>query len=192
MTETPVEMLFDEFATLYLRGEHPDVAAYLERAGAEGEELGRMLDAFLQAAPARKPTEEEVVLMQARLEQEPPLLLLRQRRKLKRGAVVDALVAALGLDPAKREKVDGYYHRLETGLLDPGGVSRKVWDALGAFLHANAEGLAGVRPAPPPAPATAYLRQADLQEQVLYSLAVEHVREEPEQDEIDRLFTAGP
>jgi hypothetical protein len=158
-----------------------------------------MLDAFLQAAPAREPSEEEVVLLQARLEQEPPLLLLRQRRKLKRGAVVDALVAALGLDPAKREKVDGYYHRLETGLLDPGGVSRRVWDALGDFLGANVGALTGVmRPQPATATTTRYLRQADAPEllSMLESVSADDgPAQQPsadEPDEIDRLFTAGP
>jgi hypothetical protein len=186
-----VETLFDEFATSYLRGEQPDVRDFLERAGAEREDLGRMLDRFLQATPAREPTEEEVVLLQARLEQEPPLLALRLRRKLSRGSVVDAIVAALGLDPANREKVDGYYHRLETGLLEPGGVNRSVWDALGDFLHANVRALAGLRP-PPAAPAVSYLRRADDVQKRLYSMSVEHARVEPELDEIDRLFTAGP
>jgi hypothetical protein len=190
---TSVETLFDEFATSYLRGEQPDVHDFLERAGAEREDLGRMLDRFLQTAPARQPTEEEVVLLQARLEQEPPLLALRLRRKLSRGSVVDAIVAALGLDPAKREKVDGYYHRLETGLLEPGGVNRSVWDALGDFLQANVRVLAGVAAPPPPtAPAVSYLRRADDVQKRLYSMSVEHARVEPELDEIDRLFTAGP
>jgi hypothetical protein len=188
-----VETLFDEFATSYLRGEQPDVRDFLERAGAEREDLGRLLDGFLQAVPAREPTEEEVVLLQARLEQEPPLLALRLRRKLSRGSVVDAIVAALGLDPAKREKVDGYYHRLETGLLEPGGVNRSVWDALGDFLGANVRALAGVASPPPPAaPALSYLRRADDVQKRLYSMSVEHARVEPEPDEIDRLFTAGP
>jgi hypothetical protein len=190
---TAVETLFDEFATSYLRGEQPDVRDFLERAGAEREDLGRMLDRFLQAAPAREPTEEEVVLLRARVEQEPPLLALRLRRKLSRGSVVDAIVAALGLDPAKREKVDGYYHRLETGLLEPGGVNRRVWDALGEFLQANVRALAGVAPPlPPTASAVSYLRRADDVQERLYSMSVEHARLEPEPDEIDRLFTAGP
>jgi hypothetical protein len=191
-----VEVLFDEFATSYRRGEHPDVRAYLERAGAERDDLSRLLDAFLQAVPAREPTEEEVVLLQARLEQQPPLLLLRLRRALTRDAIVDAIVATLGLDPAKREKVEGYYHRLETGLLEPSGVNRQVWDALGEFLHANAQALAGLRPPPRAAPATAYLREADYLSAYdgidRLSMPAEPSPEEPEPDEIDRLFTAGP
>jgi hypothetical protein len=197
VSEQTVETLFDEFATSYCRGEQPDVHAYLERAGAEREDLARMLDGFLQAVPAREATEDEVVLLQARLEQEPPLLMLRLRRKLTRDAVVDALVGALGLDPAKREKVDGYYHRLETGLLEPARVNQRVWNALGDFLRANVRALAGL---PPPAsaatPVRAYLREADYLASYsgvdLAKLPAEPPPEEPEPDEIDRLFTAGP
>ena len=69
--------------------------------------------------------------------------MLRLRRKLTRDAVVDALVARLGLDPAKREKVDGYYHELEVGLLDPEPVDRSVWDVLADVLKANVRALAG-------------------------------------------------
>jgi hypothetical protein len=190
-----VETLFDEYARRYLRGEQPDVRDYLARAGAESEDLARMLDRFLEAAPAREPTEEEVVLMQARLESEPPLLLLRLRRKLSRASVVDALVGALGLDPAKRGKVDGYYHRLETGLLEPGGVNRSVWNALSDFLHANVRTVAGLRPPPSASAAVSYKRLADgLQARMSYDMIVEpaHEAREPEPDEIDRLFTAGP
>jgi len=187
-----MELLFDEFATRYVRGERPDVRDYLERAGREREELGRLIDRFLEAVPARESTEEEVVLVQARLEAEPPLLVLRHRRKLTRKAVVDALMKRLGLDPAKSDKVGRYYHELEIGILDPNRVDRSVWDVLSDVLKANVRGLAGVRPEPPTAPAAAYMReptgmQAKL-EHVPASPA-EPVAEEP--DEIDALFL-GP
>ena len=190
MSEARMELLFDEFATRYVHGERPDIGEYLERAGLEREDLGRLIDRFLEAVPARKSVEEEIVLMQARLEAEPPLLVLRLRRKLSRDAVVNALVTMLGVDPAKNKKVGGYYHRLETGLLDPKGVDRRVWDALGEFLHANVRGLAGFRPAPPAAPAASYQRYPaiELDERISYSRTP---AEEEEPDEIDRLFTAG-
>ena len=190
MMEAQVELLFDEFAVRYARGERPDVREYLKRAGGEREALGSMIDRYLQAVPAREPTEEDVVLMQALLDKEPPLLVLRLRRRLTRDAIVAALVKTLGLDPAKVKKVDGYYHQLETGLLDPKGVDRRVWDALGEFLDANVRVLAGIRPAPPPAPAVSYQRYPgiELRESISYSRAP---AEEEEPDEIDRLFTAG-
>jgi hypothetical protein len=205
MSEPTVERLFDEFARAYLRGERLDVREYLARAGAERDELASMLDRFLRAVPAREPSEEEIVLMQARLEQEPPLLVLRRdRRKLGRAAVVDALVAALGLDPAQRDKVAGYYHELEIGLLDPKPVSAKVWDVLGEFLQANVRLLAGLRP-PPLGVAKPHYRRADRDLGALYS--IEEVRTfafdtkiesvsspvpaepPPVRDEIDELFT---
>jgi hypothetical protein len=188
MTGPAVEQLFDEYALRYVRGERPDVRDYLDRAGAEREALGRMLDRFLQSVPAQEPSEEDVVLLRARVEQEPPLLLLRLRRKLTRDAVVDALVGALGLDPAKREKVDGYYHRLETGLLDPGGVSTSVWGALEGFLHANVRALASPILPPPSPPAAVYHRQPAMEAQ-----GIDHaIADSPlKPDEIDRLFTAG-
>jgi cell division protein FtsB len=34
--------LFDEYAAAYARGERPDAGAYLERAGAEADELARL------------------------------------------------------------------------------------------------------------------------------------------------------
>ena len=198
MTPEQLELLFDEFAVRHVRGERPDVREYLERAGAEREVLGRMLDRFLQAAPAWEPAEEDVVLMEARLEQEPPLLLLRRRRKLARRAVVDALVRALGLDPAKSDKVDGYYHRLETGLLDPEPVSSRVWDVLAELLRANVRAMATLRLGPPTGEVA--LRRAT--EPSLYQaklemldadapLAVPPVPLDEGPDEVDMLFTAG-
>lgn len=185
MTEVSVELLFDEFALRHARGERPDVREYLERAGAEREELGRLIDRYLEVAPAREPTEEEIVLMQARLEHEPPILLLRQRRKLGRRAVVDTLIDALGLDPTKREKVAGYYHELEVGLLDPTGVDGSVWRTLGDVLTANVEALAGVREGLLPAPQAVYLRS----EEAGPAPAGPEQPSPAERDEIDRLFT---
>lgn len=191
MSELQVETLFDEYATRYLRGEHPDVRGYLERAGAEREELGRLLDRFLEAVPAREPTEEDVVLVQARLEQQPPVLVLRLRRKLTREAIVAALVGRLRLDPAKSGKVDGYYHDLEVGLLDPEPVDRSVWDALADVLEANVRALADLRPEPPAALAT-YLRSATpMQARLSESASAPAALADEGPDEIDRLFTGS-
>jgi len=191
MSEVQVETLFDEYATRYLRGERPDVREYLERAGAEREELGRLVDRFLEAVPAREPTEEDVVLMQARLEQQPPILLLRLRRALSREAVVAALVDTLRLDPAKSGKVAGYYHDLEVGNLDPEPVSRRVWEVLAELLSANVRGLAGLRPEAPAA-AVAYRREPTLMQAKLdHAAPVAAAPEAAEPDEIDVLFTGS-
>jgi hypothetical protein len=151
-----------------------------------------MIDRYLEAASPRRPTEEEIVLLQSRIAQEPPLLVLRQRRRLGRQAVVDGLVRLLALDSAKLDKVARYYHELEVGLLDPVGVSRRVWAVLQDLLGADVESLVARprRPEPPPAAALAYLRAPE--EVVVQASVARHVttaREEP--DEIDRLFTGG-
>jgi len=188
VSEGSVEALFDEFAVAYRRGERPDVASFLARApeGAERDGLAELIDRFLAAAPAREPSEEEVVLMQARLQQEPPLLVLRLRRALGRDAVVDALVSRLGLDPAKREKVKRYFSDLEVGVLDPRPVDRSVWDALSDLLRANVRDLAGLRVAPPAAE-PAYRRFDE--GFVLERRAEAPVPLDEGPDEVDRLFT---
>ena len=195
MTEPSVELLFDEYAMRYVRGEGPDVREYLARAGAEREALGRLIDRFLEAAPARQPTEEELVLLAASVERQPPILVLRLRRGLNRQSVVGALVRALGLDPAKQPKVAGYYHRLESGLLDPEPVDVSVWDALRELLGANVRSLAGLPAAGLPAPAVKFHRlpNADFSHEAAPPELPE-VREPAEleePDEIDRLFTGA-
>ncbi|MGH7539429.1 MAG: hypothetical protein ACRELC_00345, partial [Gemmatimonadota bacterium] len=119
--------LFDDYCRRYARGERPDVRDYVERAGPGADELSRLLDRYLASAPPPSPEPETVAAMSAWLEGEPPLLELGRRRGLRRDAVADEIVGSLELDPAKREKVKGYLHRLESGLLDPSGVSRRVW-----------------------------------------------------------------
>ena len=94
-----VSRLFDEYAVRYRRGERPDAREYLERGGAGAAELAGLIDAFLARAPVAQPDEDTVALMEAWLADEPPLLALRVRRGLRREAVVDALVRALGLSP---------------------------------------------------------------------------------------------
>jgi len=124
------------------------VAEYLARAGEEADELAALLDAFLQAAPPPPPAEETVATMEAWAAGESPLLALRVRRGLRRAQVVEALVKLLGLDPAKERKVGRYYHRLETGLLDPARVDRRVFEALAEALTARVADLLTWR-APP-------------------------------------------
>lgn len=193
MSEVSVESLFDEFAVAYRRGERPDVGAYLARVaeGAERDGLADLIDRFLQASPAREPSEEEVVLLQARLESEPPLLLLRLRRALTRAAIVDALVGRLDVDPQKRDKVAAYYHRLEVGTLDPEPVDRRVWDVLAELLRANAQRLASLGQPTGSAPvvAPAYHRVQDAPELAAPPALMDRVAFPEEPDEVDRLFT---
>lgn len=184
----PVFELFDEYAARWARGERPDAREYLERAG-EGEgELAVLIDRFLAAAPPPPPGEEARALVEAWAAGESPLLALRVRRGLKRDAVVDRLVSTLGLDPAKRAKVKRYYHELESGLLEPGGVDRRVWDVLAAALRARAGDLIGWRP-PPVAARAAFLRA---EEPAAFTPSrVPSTEDHEEPDEIDLLFHSG-
>ena len=73
------------------------------------------------------------------LAEEPPLLALRVERGMRVDDVVGALVERLGLDEAKRAKVKRYYQRLEGGLLDPLGLSKRLRATLTDLLGARAE-----------------------------------------------------
>ena len=114
--------------------------------GERGDELARMLDRFLASAPPPPPPPERVEMMRAWLAGEPPILELRKQRGLTRDVVVDRLLGLLGLKEERRAKVRRYYHELETGLLEPRGVDRRVWEALADVLGAGVarSGRAGV------------------------------------------------
>ena len=111
--------LFDEYAAAYARGERPSAEDYLDRAGAEREQLAVLLEELLGRAPVHSPSEDDVRHLGLMLAEEPPLLALRVERGLRVDDVVGALIEQLGLDEAKRAKVKRYYQRLEGGLLDP-------------------------------------------------------------------------
>ena len=183
-----VPRLFEEFAARRARGERPDPVAYVERAGDGAEDLRRMLDRLLAAAPGVEPSPEAVAIVGAIAEGEPALLGLRRHRRLRVDAVVDRLVARLGLDPAARPKVKRNYQRLEGGLLDPRRIDPRLRDAIAAALGVSGRDLAiGGPPAPPtpPAPAEAAFARSYAEYDAPPGPLPEHA-DEP--DEIDRLF----
>ena len=182
--------LFDDYATRFARGERPDVRMYLARAGDGADELGRLIDGFLAAAPPPAPAEEAIAVAEAWLAGEPPILELRTRRGLRRDEVVDHLIAALGLDGRKRTKVKRYYHELEGGLLDPRQVDRRVLESLAETLRARVADLLAWRPQPLGAEA-AYFRTDVLVEDALNAPAAAAPPAAEEPDEIDRLFGAA-
>ncbi len=169
--------------------------------------MAALLARFAGAAAPPDPADDLVAALRAWLGGEPPLLELRRRRGLRREAVVDALVRSLALDPAKRDRVAGYYHRLETGQLAPERVDRRVFAALAGALRARVEDLlpwpAPPPPPPPPnlparggppPPAPAYFRAAGeppAEEQAALPLPLPPQPGPAEPDEIDRLFTGG-
>jgi hypothetical protein len=180
--------LFDDYAARFARGERPDTREYLARAGEGADELAAMIDRFLQAAPVPAAGEDERTLAAAWIGGEAPLLALRNRRALKRDAVVDALITAFGLDPAKREKVKGYYHRLETGLLEPRRVDGRVFEVLAETLRASLTDVRAWRPQTQGIEA-AYMRRDAEAAPSMPPLVL--AGEAGERDEIDLLFLGG-
>ena len=186
--------LFDEFAHRFARGERPPVPEYIERAGERGDELARMLDRFLASAPPPQPPAERVEMMRAWIAGQPPILELRKERGLTRDLVVERLLGLLGLHSERRGKVRRYYHELETGLLEPRGVDRKVWEALGQVLGASVSDLAGWRArAMDAGPAFRMSGEARLDEADAVLMSVLSAAAEPDEaeDEVDRLFRSG-
>jgi hypothetical protein len=163
------DRLLDEYAARFARGERPDAGAYLARAGAGADELRELIDALLMAAPPAPPQEETLALMAAWAAGEPPLAALRRRRGRRRGEVVDAVMAALAIDPVKRARVAAHCRQLESGLLDLRRVDRRVLRAIAGAIGATTEDLAcwGARTRPHP------------------------VRTSRPGDEVDRLFGVG-
>jgi len=137
-SDAAVRELFDEWAARLARGESPDPLAYLERAGPARDELARLMDAYLQAAPRPEPGAETLELARAWAAGASPLAELRARRGLRRADVVEAIVGGLGLAPEQAGAVRRYYHRLEAGLLDPAGLSRPLLDLLARTLEVAA------------------------------------------------------
>ncbi len=167
--------LFDEYAARFARGERPDLREYLSRAGEGADELAQLVDGFLARAEPPEPDKEAVARMQEWL----PLVQVRTRRRLRRVEVVDALIERFGLDPAKRKKVERYYHEVETGQRIP--ADERLVVALGEVLRTSVSELLAWRPRPPAAQ-PAYYRANEPQPVAPAAPAAE------EPDDIDDLF----
>jgi hypothetical protein len=145
MQPDPVMELFDEWAASLARGEQPDPQAYLERARGGADELARLMEAFLEAAPRPEPSEEAVVAMRAWLEGDSPLVALRTRRGLRRDDVVGAVMGEFALADRKRPVVRRYVHELEAGLLDPRRLSEPLAALLARLLEVPAATIRAAR-----------------------------------------------
>jgi hypothetical protein len=179
--------LFAEYADAYARGEHPRAEDYLARAGGHADDLARLLERFVRAAPARDADAATLALTEAALTGEPPLVTLRASQGIRVDDVVDALVERLELDKSKRAKLKGYYQRLEGGLLDATRVSHRVWEVLASVIDPRAQELAAWEPRTATAGAV-YLRAGEPVAAPQLSLA----RRKPEEpDEVDRMFLGG-
>jgi hypothetical protein len=218
---TKLDQILSEFIDAWNAGERPQVDDHLARAPeARRGELADLIGSFLEWAPAPRYSEETLNQIRAEpatraaaglIESQSglwPALLpyLRKRAQLTRDRVVAALCEALGLK-GREADVKPFYHEMETGTLDAGGVSRRVIVALAGVFGVSAgeieeagdfHGLMG------PAPEGAYLRLREPgDETVAFNLsvpmldAVEDVGipgiadEAAGWDEVDRLFLGG-
>lgn len=187
MTSAHVARLFDEFVDAHLSGERPGVRDFLLRAGTESQDLGRLIDRYLQIAPLEEPDEETVIALNARLEHLTPLTAARRRLRLRVDDVVERLREVLGLSESSRPRLRLAYQKLETEQLDPAGVNERVWEALGSILALDPRRL-GMRGATDFA-APAYLRAADFQ--VAETASATPLSERDPPDEVDFLFRGG-
>ena len=205
-----VDRLLADYIAEHRAGGEADPGAYLSRASsAQRAELAALIDAYLARAP-RRPFDqarfggstaertvdelERAIAGQAGLW---PAVLprLRDRAGLKRSALVDRLAAALGVED-RREKVAGYYHEMEQGLLPAAGVSDRVLEALGRIVGETAQVLrdAGRALTPsgegPAAPAAAFARRAYAEPAGAPSPGTQP-SPAGEWDEVDELFRGG-
>jgi hypothetical protein len=163
---TDVEQLLSEYKDAHRTGDDTDPRPYLARAsGADRELLAALIDAYLERAPRRDfdaevfqaspaaAVAEGVQRSLARASGMWPALLpaLRTQARLRRAEVVAQLAARLGAQ-SQQDKVAGYYHQMEQGLLPESGVSDTVLEALGKIVGWTADALraAGQMPAPGP------------------------------------------
>lgn len=179
-----VEQLFDEFIDARRRGEHPDVTAFLDRAGVDRDVLGRLIDVYLVNAPVVAPDEESIILIESRLAQHSALVELRERRGFSLSTVVDQLRDALGLAMSLRPRLTEAYEDLERDWLDPRGVQPPVWAALKGIFGIDVRRLVPVHP-PEPFEAVLMRREAPMRDMPAVGEPAAH-------DEIDELFRGTP
>jgi hypothetical protein len=163
---TDVEQLLSEYKEAHRSGDDADPRPYLARAsGTDRELLAALIDAYLERAPRRDFDAEAFQASPAAALAEgmhrslagasgmwPAVLpTLRTQARLRRAEVVAQLAARLGAQ-SQQEKVAGYYHQMEQGLLPESGVSDTVLEALGKIVGWTADSLrkAGQMPAPGP------------------------------------------
>ncbi|MBA3329118.1 MAG: helix-turn-helix transcriptional regulator, partial [Solirubrobacterales bacterium] len=152
---THPDQILSEFIDAWNAGRRPDVDEYLNRAPDEQQaELAEEITTFLAFAPT--PAYDPVTLSALRAEpavvattqslagelsQWPALLpRLRERAGLSLADLARRVCGALGLT-GREEKTERYLADMERDALDPGGVSRRVLDALARALGTDASDL---------------------------------------------------
>ncbi len=175
-----VEQLLAEFRASFEAGDRPSVRELLDRAPeGERQELESAIDSFLMQTPRRRwdpvayessPAKLSVARVWDSLEgvsgSWPEVLRrLRNAAQVDRKTLTRRLAEALGFSgTAEQERVHGYYHQMEHGLLPAEGVSDRVLEALAAIIDTNAEQLRragrGVLPQGEPGSLSAFARTA--------------------------------
>lgn len=184
-----VETLLDELAGRHARGEPLDIEGTLARAGDHADELAPLIDAFLERAPRRAPTDDALAFVRSL--DDPPMLRARVAKALRVDDVVDAIVTACKIRPDARPKVRRYYQQLEGGVLDPSRVAASVWDVLVDVLGRSRASLSA--PSLGVAPAAAPMYRADrlFEPGALPALSASMTEPEPP-DDVDALFLGEP
>jgi hypothetical protein len=141
-----ISQLFDEWAASYARGERPDPQKYLQRSGPHREQLSLLMEQYLQAAPRPAPTDEDVELVEAWIRGDSPLAELRSRRGISRAQIVGAIVERFSLRDDQRASVKEYYHQLESGLIDPARLSKRLLALLTELLGITPGSISGSQP----------------------------------------------
>jgi hypothetical protein len=143
-----IDELYRRYLSEYRDAGDADPRTYLDKLrGVDRAELAARIDRFLDTAPppafdadafARfraDPGREELVTQILSAE---TLIELRAAAAATKREVAEALAKRLGLG-AQTNAVRARYHDVETGNVDPGRVTSRVWDALAGILGASAE-----------------------------------------------------
>ncbi len=209
VTMASPEQLLSEFCDAWNAGERPRVSEFLEQAPAgDREELAALIRTFLEQAPtpdfspetlAAISSEPAVSELASLIESQSgfwPTLLprLRRRSKLTRDQVVAQLAGLLGLK-GKEARIHPYYHQMETGTIEPGGVSRRVLEGLASVFKVDVREIeeAGDFPVSPAGPKAAFFRHYSTHELAgPPAMNLELGAHSPgDLDEIDQLFLGG-
>ena len=173
-----LETLLDELARRHARGEPLDVEGTLLKAGDRADELAPLIEAFLERAPRRAPSDE--ALAYVRSLDDPPMLRARVAKALRVDDVVDAIVAACEIRPDARPKVRRYYQQLEGGVLDPSPVAASMTTTL------TAPRIGAAAPAAPMYRADRLFEPGEMP-----TLSASMTQPEPP-DDVDALFLGDP
>lgn len=145
-----IDELYRRYVSEYRDAGDADPRTYLdELRGVDRAELAARIDRFLDTAPppafdsaafARFRADPHCQALVTQILSSETLVELRTAAAATKREVGEALAERLGL-AAQANAVRARYHDVETGNVDPGRVTSRVWDALAGILGASAERL---------------------------------------------------